>query len=54
VYALPVAACSALCPAAQAALADIPRQAEAAEQRAVWEADITNYIIVSGTASNLA
>jgi hypothetical protein len=31
----------------QAALADIPRQAEAAEQRAAWEADITNYVIVS-------
>jgi hypothetical protein len=41
---------AALCCASvscQAALADIPRQAEAAEQRAVWEADITNYVIVS-------
>jgi hypothetical protein len=35
----------------QAALADIPRQAEAAEQRALWEADITNYVIVSGSAA---
>jgi hypothetical protein len=33
----------------QAALADIPRQAEAAEQRAAWEADITNHIIVSAS-----
>lgn len=34
----------------QAALDDMPRQAEAAAERAQWEAEVNSYMIVSAAA----